>query len=94
MLVNRIPPKGGTLNACFAEVLVVCSEHGEEGFLRNLYFADSLHSLLAFFLLFKKLAFASDVAAVAFGENILAERLHRFASDHFVADRRLNGHFE
>ena len=45
-------------------------------------------------MFFEQLALARDVAAVAFGDDVFAERFHGFASDHFVADGRLNGHFE
>ena len=47
-------------------------QDGEEGFLRNVDFADALHAFLAFFLAFEEFAFARNVTAVAFGENIFA----------------------
>jgi hypothetical protein len=49
-------------------------EHREEGFLRNIDLADALHAALAFFLFFEQLAFARDVPAVAFGENVFENR--------------------
>ena len=35
-----------------------------------------------------------DVAAIAFGQNIFAQRFDRLASDDLSADRRLNRNFE
>src|SRR5690242_10345400 len=52
-------------------------QNREEGFLRNVHLADALHAALAFFLFFEQLAFARDVAAVALGKNVLANRCHR-----------------
>ena len=54
-------------------VFVVGAENGDERLLRDVDVADFLHALLAFALLVKKLAFTGDVAAVAFGENVLTE---------------------
>ena len=50
-------------------------QHGQEGFLRDLDRADLLHALLAFLLLLEQLALARDVAAVALGDDVLAQRL-------------------
>src|SRR3984893_9761625 len=69
-------------------------ENGEEGFLRNLDASHSLHPLLAGLLLFEQLFLARDVAAVAFGEHVLAHRLDRFAGDDLRADGRLDRHVE
>src|SRR3989454_12214602 len=66
----------------------------EKGFLRDIDLADALHALLAFFLFFEELAFARDVAAVAFGENVFANRRHRFARNHAAANRGLDRHFK
>ena len=52
-------------------------QHRQERFLRNVDFADALHPLLAFLLLFEQLALAADVSAVALGNNVLADRGHR-----------------
>src|SRR5437764_4508720 len=64
-------------------------QHRQERFLRDLDLADALHSLLAFLLLLEQLPLARDVAAVAFGEHVLAQRLHRLARDDAAPDRRL-----
>jgi hypothetical protein len=47
---------------------------GDEGFLRDLDLAELAHPLLALFLLVEQLALAADVAAVAFGGHVLAQR--------------------
>src|SRR6266851_5192660 len=69
-------------------------EDGEEGFLRNVDLADALHAALAFFLFFEEFTFARDVAAVALGENVFADRRNRFARNHTAADRGLDRHFK
>src|SRR5512139_2291194 len=66
-------------------------QHREEGLLRDLDLAELLHALLAFFLLLEQLALARDVAAVALGEHVLAQRLDGRAGDHVRADRGLDG---
>ncbi len=45
-------------------------------------------------MLFEQLALARDVAAVAFGQHILAHRLDAGARDDVAADRRLHGDVE
>ncbi len=58
------------LRSLFAELVVGLGgyfQHGQEGFLRDVYAAYALHALFSFFLFFEELAFARDVAAVAFG---------------------------
>src|SRR5687768_18107711 len=42
----------------------------------------------------QQLALAADVAAVALGEDVLAQRLDRLAGDDAPADRRLDGDLE
>src|SRR5260221_11298644 len=64
-------------------------QHGQEGFLRYFHRADLLHALLASLLFLEKFAFARDVAAVALGEHILAQRLDRGAGDDVRANRGL-----
>ena len=53
-------------------------QHRQERFLRNIHAADALHALLAFFLFLQQLALADDVAAVALGEDVLADGAARF----------------
>src|SRR5436190_10288548 len=69
-------------------------EDGEESFLRDFDGADLLHSFLACLLFFEELALAADVAAVAFCQHVLAQRLDGFARDDIRADGRLDGHVE
>src|SRR3989304_1089917 len=56
-------------------------QHRQERLLRNLDPADPLHAPLPFLLFFEQLALAGDVAAVALGQDVLAQRLDRFARD-------------
>src|SRR2546421_4892291 len=77
-----------------ARTLLIHLQHGEEGFLRDFDFADALHALLALLLFFEELALARDVAAVALGEDVLAERLDGLARDDLVADGGLYRHFK
>src|SRR3954452_20859456 len=74
--------------------LFIHFQHSKKSLLRNLYAPDLLHALLALFLFFQQLAFARDVAAIAFGDNVFAKRLDGFARDDLVADCRLDGHFK
>src|SRR6185437_10311692 len=69
-------------------------EHREERFLRNVDAADALHAFFAFLLLFEQLALAGDVAAIAFGQYVLTDRMDGFAGDDLGADRGLNGDLE
>src|SRR6266581_86954 len=69
-------------------------QNGEEGFLRNVDLADALHAALAFFLLFEEFAFAGNISAVTFGENIFADGRDGFARNHAAANRRLNRHLK
>ena len=69
-------------------------EHGKEGFLWYLHAADFLHPLFAFFLFFEKLAFAADVAAVSFRDDVFAEGFYGFAGNDLVADGGLDRYFK
>src|SRR3984893_4219342 len=69
-------------------------EGGDEGGLRDLDLAELAHPLFALLLLFEELAFAGHVAAIAFGEHVLAQSLDRFSGDDPSADRRLDRHLK
>ena len=69
-------------------------QYRHERFLRDVDAADALHALFAFFLFLQQLAFAGDVAAVAFGGDVFADGLDRLAGDDFAADRGLQGNLE
>src|SRR2546425_4998849 len=69
-------------------------EHREEGFLRDLHGPHLLHPLLPLLLLLEELAFARDVATIALGRHVLAERANRLARDHLGADRGLDHDLE
>src|SRR5215472_17541436 len=62
--------------------------------LRDFDLGELTHPLLALFLLFEELSLAGHVAAIAFGEHVLAQRLDRFPRDDPPADRRLNRHLK
>src|SRR5581483_5010538 len=66
----------------------------QEGFLRDVYPADTLHALLAFFLFLEEFAFAGNVSAITLGENILSYGSDGFASDDLGPNGGLNGYFE
>ena len=70
--------------------VVVKLEHRHERLLGKLHGAYAAHLLLAFLLLFEKLLFTGDIAAVALGKNVLAESLYGFAGDDFSAYGSLN----
>src|SRR5258708_13213417 len=69
-------------------------EHCQKRFLWNLDRSDLLHPFLTFFLLLQQLALAGDVAAVALGSDVLAQRPDRLALNDFGADPCLDHHFE
>src|SRR5262249_4844924 len=68
--------------------------HRQNRLLRVLPLPHPLHPAFSFLLLLEELALARDVAAVALGEHVLAQRLDRLARDHAVADRGLQRHLE
>src|SRR5438067_577094 len=80
--------------ARFKTLLFPYFENREEGLLRDVDFADPLHALLAFLLLFEELAFAADVPTVTFGNDVFADRGDCLASDDLTADCGLNGYLE
>src|SRR5260370_28103128 len=69
-------------------------EHRQEGFLRDLHCAHLLHALLSFFLFLQELALPGDVAPVALGGHVLAQRSDGLARDNLGADSRLDHHLE
>src|SRR5437899_4966706 len=90
---NRISAKfmaGAFVGIRFGS-LVADLEDREKRLLWNLDAADGLHPLLSGLLLFEELLLARDVAAVAFGEDVLAHRLDRLTGDDLRTDRRLDG---
>src|SRR4030095_494336 len=66
----------------------------QKSFLRDFHRAQLLHPLFPLFLLFQQLALPGDVAAVALGQDVLAERRDRLSGDDLVADRGLNDDLE
>src|SRR4051794_37743647 len=66
-------------------------KRGEKGFLRYLHLPDLPHALLALLLLLEELALAGDVAAVALGDDVLAEGLDGLARHDLAADCGLDG---
>ena len=77
-----------------AMLLFVELENREEGLGRDGHGAELAHLFLAFLLLFQKLLFSCDVAAVAFGQYVLAHGAHGLAGNDLAADGRLNGHLK
>src|ERR1043166_7632524 len=59
------PKKSSFAFPPFQRILLIHLQHRQKCILRNLYAADFLHPLLAFFLFLQELALARDVAAVA-----------------------------
>src|SRR6266487_6907695 len=77
-----------------ARRLLVDAQDGQEGLLRDVDRPHPLHALLALLLLLEELALAGDVAAVALGEDVLAEGLDGLAGDDPGADGGLDRHLE
>src|SRR5690349_10420481 len=59
----------------------------DERLLRNIHATDGLHALLALLLLLQQLALTGDVAAVALGQDVLADRPNILAGNDFRPDR-------
>ena len=66
-------------------------QDAEKGFLWNLDAAYTLHATLALGLLLQQFSLAGDVAAIALGQHVLAQRLDRLARYDAAADGRLIG---
>src|SRR5512143_1215971 len=79
---------------CRTASLAAHLEDRQERFLGDLDAADRLHPLLAGLLLLEQLLLPGDVAAVALGQHVLAQRLDVLARDDLRADRRLDGNVE
>src|SRR5215211_1914945 len=73
---------------------VLDTQRGQEGLLRYLHAPDLLHAAFAFFLLLEELAFAGDVATVAFGGYVFAVGANGLACDHTLAHGGLHWHLE
>src|SRR2546426_12478101 len=69
-------------------------EDREERFLRDLDRSHLLHPLLALALLLQELAFPRDLAAVALGGDVPAQRAARTARDHLAPDGRVSHRLE
>src|SRR3984885_12368332 len=77
-----------------ASLVAAAFEHRQEGLLRNFDLAELLHPLLAFALLLQQLALAGDVAAIALGGDVLAQRGDGFPGDDPRADGGLKRNLE
>src|ERR1700683_3926436 len=86
-------PHGSAVVACLIAVFADL-ENGQESLLRDIDAADPFHSFFAFLLFFEELAFAGNVAAVAFGNDVFPYSRYGFAGYDFRADRGLDCHFE
>ena len=95
---HRCKNKASILEQVFHLVRTVGSfvdfENGHEGFLGHLDASDALHALLALLLLLEQLALTRDVAAIAFGEHVLAHRTYGLTREHARSDRSLNRNLE
>src|SRR6266404_2882669 len=88
--------RASSIRPSAARVLTISSplahlQHRQKCLLGYIHAPDALHALFAFFLFFQQFAFAGDIAAVAFRQDVFADGVDRFASDNFRADRSLNG---
>src|ERR1035437_143313 len=72
----------------------VKAEHRHEGLLGDLDIADALHPRFTRLLLLEELALARDVAAVALGDDVLAECRDRLACHALAADGGLGRDLE
>ena len=61
-------------------------EHSDKGFAGNLHSAKLAHTLFPFLLFLQQFLFSGDIAAVAFGQNILSHRLYRLPGNDLASD--------
>src|SRR5712692_10466683 len=87
--VQAAPSSSAENTITAATLLFVKLQHRHERLLGDLDRADAFHAPLPFFLLLEEFALACHVAAIAFGQHILAHRRDRLARDDLPADRRL-----
>src|SRR5690606_29082010 len=87
-------PQSRLLLLALVRAVVGGAERRDERLRRDLHRADVLHALLAGLLLLEELALTRNVAAVALGEHVLADRANRLPRDDARADRGLDGHLE
>src|SRR5215475_6780812 len=66
----------------------------QKRFLRNLHLAQLFHALLPFLLPAQQLALTRDVAAIAFGHDVLAEGPYNLTCDDAAANGGLDDDFE
>src|SRR5262249_17956352 len=66
----------------------------QKRFLRNLHLAQLFHALLAFLLPAQQLALARDVAAIAFGHDVLAKGPYDLACDDAATNGGLDDDLE
>src|SRR5258708_21312856 len=87
-------PSARTARRAVSITRSVKAQHRHERLLRDLHVADALHSGFARLLLLQQLALARDVAAVALGDDVLAEGGHALAGHELAADSGLDGDLE
>src|SRR5258708_18607099 len=87
-------PSARTARRAVSITRSVKAQHRHERLLRDLHIADALHSGFARLLLLQQLALARDVAAVALGDDVLAEGGHRLAGHDLAPARGLDGILE
>src|SRR5688572_29437210 len=92
--ISRISRKRAKFITAGPSSTIAPLQHGEECLLRNLHRPHLLHALIAFFLLVEQLALARNVAAVALGDHVLAQRFDVLARDDVPADRCLHRHIK
>ena len=66
-------------------------QHSQESFLRHLYVANLLHSLLSLLLFLEQLTLSAHIATIALGQHVLAHLLHRLASHNLGTYGSLDG---
>src|SRR5262249_25127901 len=91
---NAVPLTNASEQASVFVVATGNFQDGEEGFLGDVDLAYALHAAFAFFLFLEEFAFAGDVSAVAFGENVFADGGNGFARDDAAADGSLDRDFK
>ena len=70
--------------------IIIQLQYAHKCLLRYLYVTNLAHTLLSFFLLFKKLFLTCDITAVALCKDIFAHGFNGFSCNNLASDGSLN----
>ena len=75
-------------------LFVIQLQYTHKCFLRNLYITNLTHTLLSFFLFFKKLSLTADITTVTFCKHIFSHCSYSLTGNNLPTNSRLNRDFK